>query len=206
MPGTIPKDKYINIDTVCSDIDKCINDFLIMQGIENDYKSRINIKHQTVNALFIYIYEQLFKPDQTLKNNQRSYVDYDNIQLLQVLADKYINICQYFNKSLGLMSFGYMVGVTYSTLNNWINAADSSELSRARFDVLKSIQESHKVAQISILNDSPVGALAVANNDKETGLEWSKNQAAQLASNTVYYIPSERLDRLNLEKHGGGDL
>ena len=206
MPGTIPKDKYININTVCSDIDKCINDFLIMQGIDNDYKSRINIKHQTVNALFIYIYEQLFKPDQTLKNNQRSYVDYDNIELLQVLADKYINICQYFNKSLGLMSFGYMVGVTYSTLNNWINAADSSELSRARFDVLKSIQESHKVAQISILNDSPVGALAVANNDKNTGLEWSKNQAAQLASNTVYYIPSERLDRLNLEKHGGGDL
>lgn len=200
MPGKIPSDKYININTVTMNIDNCINDFMALQGIENDYKTRINIKHQTVNALFIYIYERLFKPDITLCNNQRSYVDYNNIQLLQVLADKYINICQYFNKSLGLMSFAYMIGANYSTIYNWLNNPDGDELSRARFEVLKSIQESHKVAQISLLNDTPVGALAVANNDRETGLNWAANQAQQIGATAVYILPSERADRLKLGK------
>jgi hypothetical protein len=54
--------------------------------------------------------------------------------------------------------------------------------------------------QINLLNSSPVGALAVANNDIETGLEWSKQQAAQLAQNTVYILPSERMERLKLDK------
>ena len=51
-----------------------------------------------------------------------------------------------------------------------------------------------------MLNDTPVGALAVANNDHETGLEWSKNQLQQIAQNAVYLLPSERVDRLRLDK------
>ena len=66
--------------------------------------------------------------------------------------------------------------------------------------LLKSIQEGHKQQQINLLNDSPVGALAVANNDIETGLEWSKQQALMQASNTVFLLPSERLDKLKLPK------
>ena len=54
--------------------------------------------------------------------------------------------------------------------------------------------------QISLLNDSPVGALAVANNDSETGLKWAANQIQTITNNTVYYLPSERTDRLNLDK------
>ena len=54
--------------------------------------------------------------------------------------------------------------------------------------------------QINILNESPVGALAVANNDNETGLNWSRQQALEQANNAVFLIPSERVSRLNLEK------
>lgn len=199
MPGKIPKDKYINIDTVCNDIDKCIDDFLLENGIDNDYKSLMSLKHSTVVYMMSYINKKLFKADRTLCNNQNSYIDYNNIELLQVLADKFLDICQRFNKSLGLMAFSYFIGCSYSTLSNWLNADSGGELNNSRLLVLKSIQEGHKLQQINLLNDSPVGALAVANNDIETGLEWSKQQAALQASNAVYILPSERADRLKLQ-------
>lgn len=197
MPGSIPKENYINIDTIEQQIDECINDFLDENGIDRDYKSITSIKHSTINYMMSYIYKRLFKPNKTLCNNQKSYVDYNNIELLQVLANKFINICQRFNKSQGLMSFSYMIGCDYHTLTKWLNEKESNP---KRYAVLKTIQESHKEQQISLLNDSPVGAMAVANNDTETGLEWSKQQALQIASNAVFLLPSERSDRLRLDK------
>ena len=197
MPGSIPKENYINIDTIEQQIDECINDFLDENGIDRNYKSITSIKHSTINYMMSYIYKRLFKPNKTLCNNQKSYVDYNNIELLQVLANKFIDICQRFNKSQGLMSFSYMIGCDYNTLSRWLNEKESNP---ARYSVLKSIQVSHKEQQISLLNDSPVGAMAVANNDTETGLEWSKQQAMQIASNAVFLLPSERSGRLKLDK------
>lgn len=198
MPGTIPKDKYININTVESDIDKCIDEYITIMGIDRDYKSLVNTKHQTINGLFRYIYKSLFKPDRSLCNNQKTFVDLENIELLQVLADKFLDICSMFNKSLGLMSFGYMIGVNYNTLARWVS---DEKLNPARYSIIKGIQEGHKAAQISLLNDSPVGALAVANNDIETGLQWSQNQLLTGQSNAVFLIPSERLQRLSITAH-----
>ena len=199
MPGSIPKDKYINIDTISQDIDNCIHDYCLQYGINlQDYNTRVNIKHNEVNNILRYIYKCLFKPDRTLANNQRSYVDYNNIELLQVLADKFIDICLLFNKSLGLSSFALFVGCDYSTIYLWLQ--DSGKSNPLRFEILKNIQENHKAQHIALLNDTPVGAMAVANNDRELGLNWSANQLQQIANNTVYLIPSERVDRLKLDK------
>lgn len=197
MPGSIPKDKYININTISQQIDDCIDNFLNEMQINKDYKSLVNIKHSTVNYMFTYIYEHLFKPDQTLCNNQKSLVDYNNNELLQLLADKFISICQRFNKSLGLISFCYFIGCSTAQIYVWLNDA---ELNPKRTEILKSIQECNKAQQIALLNDAPVGALAVANNDTATGLKWAANQAQQITNNTVYYLPPERLDHLRLDK------
>ena len=101
------------------------------------------------------------------------------------------------------MAFASMVGVDYKSIYTWMNETDPAKLNPERLRVLKNIQEHHKAEQINLLNQSPVGALAVANNDKETGLEWAKQQAPQIAAQTVYLIPSERAGRLGLEDHGG---
>ena len=53
---------------------------------------------------------------------------------------------------------------------------------------------------ISKLKDSTLGAVAVANNDVETGLRWTDNKAPQLQGGTVYILPSERVQRLKLEQ------
>ena len=103
-----------------------------------------------------------------------------------------------YNKSLGLVSFSFLLGCDYKTIYNWLN--DGAELNPERLHILNNIRECHKVEQIGLLNDSPVGALAVANNDVETGLEWSKQQAELTAGNTIFVLPSERLSRLNLNK------
>lgn len=199
MPGSIPKDKYININTIEQQIDNVVISFFDKYHIDiYDLDQCKKVPHNTLNLCFREIYKQLFKPDITLCNNQRSLVDYNNNELLRVLANKFVEICQTFNKSLGLMSFSFMIGCEYSTIWKWLQ---NDEISNpTRLQILKSVQECHKLAQISLLNDTPVGALAVANNDKETGLNWSANQVQQVTNNTVYYLPSERSDKLKLDK------
>ena len=193
-----PKFNYIDINTIESQIDNCVIDFFSKYNIDlNDFKTIKSIPHNTINLCFRYIYSQLFKPNKGLWNNQKSLIDYDDIELLNVIANKFIDICLMFNKSLGLMSFSLMSGISYTTLAEWKN---NEKLNVERSLIIKNIIEMHKAEQIALLNDTPVGALAVANNDIETGLQWSQNAAQQITNNTVYLIPSERAARLNLEK------
>lgn len=193
------KDSPININTIESDIDRCVITFFNNYNIDiNDLKVIKSIPHNTVNLCFMYIYQTLFKPDHTLVNNQKSLVDYNDSELLQVLANKFIQICLKFNKSLGLMSFALMIGCDYRTIQLWLAAGE--DVNPARFHVLKTIQEYHKSIHIGLLNESPVGQLAVANNDRETGFNWSQNNLQQIAANTVYLVPSEQSNRLALDK------
>lgn len=193
-----PKFNYINIDTIENQIDNIVTEFFIDRNIDlNDIEQCRKVPHNITTLCMLTIYNKLFKPDKTLYNNQKSLIDYDNIELLQIIANKFIEISLMFSKSLGLMQFSIMTGIHRVTLAEW---RDNKELNPARSDLIKNICECHKMEQINLLNDSPVGALAVANNDEETGLKWSQNQAQQITNNTVYYLPSERVDRLKLDK------
>ena len=197
MPKVSKKLNNIDINTIEADIDNCVIEFFNQYNIDiNDSVSCKAVTHNMLSLCMRYIYKNLFKPSHTMINNQKSLVDYNDTELLTVLANKFIDLCLRFNKSLGLLSFGYMVGCDYSTLMNWLNNKESNPV---RFNILKSIQEQHKLIHIGLLNETPVGALATANNDSETGLEWSKNQAQQITNNTVYLLPSERVDKLRLQ-------
>ena len=96
------------------------------------------------------------------------------------------------------MSFSYMSGITTETMLQWVSDGEGLNLERSL--MIKKLRDCHKAAQVALLNDSPVGALAVANNDNETGLNWSRQQALEQANNAVYLIPSERLQRLGIDK------
>lgn len=197
MPKVSKKLNNIDINTIEADIDNCVIEFFSQYNIDiNDSVSCKAVTHNMLSLCMRYIYKNLFKPSHTMINNQKSLVDYNDTELLTVLANKFIDLCLRFNKSLGLLSFGYMLGCDYSTLMNWLNNKESNPV---RFNILKSIQEQHKLIHIGLLNETPVGALATANNDSETGLEWSKNQAQQITNNTVYLLPSERVDKLRLQ-------
>lgn len=198
MPGSIPKTKYININTISQDIDNCVIEFMNKYSIDiYDIQQCKSIPHNIITLCMINVYNTLFKPDTTLCNNQNSLIDYNNNEMLFIIANKFIELSLMFNKSLGLMQFSLFTGIHRETLAGWANDRESNPI---RSDIINNIRECHKMEQISLLNDTPVGALAVANNDIETGLEWSKNQAAQITQNTVYLLPSERVDRMKLPK------
>ena len=200
-----PKLNIINPETVYNDIMSCVYNELGNMGFNkygiddsNPKKQRI-ISHNQLNYIFKRVYINLFKPQKPLYNNQKSLIDYDNIELLQNIADAFIDICNMLNKSLGLMSFSFMTGINYKTIYNDLHENNGRELNLARMQIYKNIQEAHKAAQVALLNESPVGALAVANNDVETGLQWGEKQTAAAAANTVFILPSERLKTLGIK-------
>lgn len=198
MPVTIRKDKPININTISNEIEECVIDYFQNLNIDiNDINQIKTIPHNMFSACMMSCYNQLFKPNHGMVNNQRSILDYNDVDLLSVIANKFIELALRFNKSLGIMQFSLLTGIHYMTLSEWKN---NPETNPARSSIVKNICEYHKMEQISLLNDTPVGAMAVANNDVETGLEWSKNQAQQITNNTVYLLPSERSDKLKLDK------
>lgn len=197
MQGVIKNE--IDINTISQQIDDCINEYCNKYGLDIDnYNFRVNIKHNELNNMFRYVYNSLFKPNKTFMNNEKSLIDYNNNDLLSVIAGKFIDLCLFFNKSMGLMSFCIFTGIDDNTIIRW-SSPEGEKLNPKRWELLKSIKELNKAMLISNLKDSPVGALAVANNDKETGLEWSKNQVQQITTNQVFYLPSERSDRLKLD-------
>lgn len=199
MPVVVRTDSAIDINTIAQQIDNCVISFFKNYNINiYDLSQRKLITHNVLTSCMFYIYDSLFKPDKGMVNNQKSLIDYNDSELLSVIADKFIRICMLFDKSLGLMPFSYMTGISTETLRRW--SIEDKETNPKRYAIVKSIQDGHKQMQINILNNSPVGALAVANNDHETGLEWSKNQMQQLAANTVYLVPSEQSNRLALDK------
>lgn len=190
--------KCINNETISQDIDNIVISFFDKFNINiYDSKECNAVSHNMLTLCMMEIYNTLFKPDNTMVNNQKSIIDYNDSLQLSIIADCFVKWALWFNKSLGLMQFSIMTGIHRSTLAEW---RDNIEINSKRSDIVKSICECHKMEQINLLNSSPVGALAVANNDHETGLEWSKNQMQQLAANTVYLVPSEQSNRLALDK------
>ena len=202
MSNGMPKYNINDSEELTKRIIETFNNALVSmgydeQGVRVVGKSATKISHNEINYAFRQVYNNIFKPSRTMINNQRSLIDYNDVELLQVLCDLFVDLCTRFNKSLGLMSFNYMTGIDVDTLARWGN---DRELNPTRYGIIQKLRECHKAAQVALLNDSPVGALAVANNDNETGLNWSRQQAIEQANNAVYLIPSERLQRLGIDK------
>lgn len=206
-----PDYKYINNSTVYDDIITALENELSKMGYNNrgysfeNPKKPNHISHNELNYILRRINNKLFKPDKPLFNNQKSLINYDDVEQIKIIGQCFIDICSMFNKSLGLMSFCFLTGIDYSTLAAWISP-EGEKLNPERSRIIKYIKECHKAAQIGLLNESPVGALAVANNDTETGLEWATKQAITAGQQTVFLIPSERVNRLQLTTEGGPAL
>lgn len=200
MPQTKDKQRLniINPDTLQADVDGLINIYCSKYGIDlEDYQTRTNIKHNEVNNILRFVYNNLFKPDKALYNNQKSLLDYNDINQLESAVDVFINVCMMFNKALGLWSFCIFTGIDDNTILRWYSE-EGKRLNPKRWELLKSVKEYNKGALISNLKDTPVGALAVANNDVETGLQWATKQAIAAGQQAVFLIPSERLNRLSI--------
>lgn len=198
-----PNYNFIKKETVYNDVINAVNETLNTMGYNNRGVDNSNekkpryITHNEVNYVLRQVYRKLFRPDKPLYNNQRSKINYNDVEVLNELANVFIDLCSTFNKSLGLISFGYLTGIDHETMRQWLY--NDGTANPARLAVLKRIQTEHKAAHIALLNEAPVGALAVANNDRETGLEWAKQNAQLTVEKQVFILPSERLNKLKLD-------
>lgn len=183
MPKTVD---YENLER---NIINVFMDTLSNGGIDvNNAEALAKIKHNTFEDACGAVYDCLFRPEKNQENNQLSLLPYNDNNILKQLVYIYNRLCIKCNKSNGVYGFSTMTGYGYSTLNAWL----VDQLNPGRIEILKNLQETRRHTHINRLQDTPLGDVAVANNDAELGLNWAKNNAPQVTQKAVYILPAEQ--------------
>ena len=197
---------YNSSDIVLLDelINNCIMEYCNKYNIDiMDAATRSKLNHMEAANIIRYINNSILSMPLEYRYNNgyiNSLIDYDDNDLIIYLINKYLAICNFFNKSLGIYSLSVFLGVDNETINSWLYDHNGEKLNDGRALAVQKVQQYKARSLVNILQNSGIGALAVANNDKETGLNWAENAAPKLERETVYFLPSERMDRLKLDK------
>lgn len=150
------------------------------------------IRHNAFETVLITIYEKLFKPEkynpQNICNSLLPYNwDDSNIYILYTLVDVYIKLCSICGKSNGITGFCSLTGYSHPIIERW----SGDPLNPSLVSIMQKLVKTNQHVLTNRLQDTPLGSVAVANNDKETGLEWSRNNAQAITKNTVFVLPGE---------------
>ena len=152
---------------------------LFPEGYDYNTLSK-TVRTTTYKACMRYIYENLFKTDYLNAGSNASIINSDNVELLNTLCVKYLQICDLYNKQLGLFGFALLIGYDIETLKRWgQNATDP------RYAIYKAIKEHLRDSSEDSLKDSDIGRIAVANNSNEVGLNYGYQAAAQQVAATA---------------------
>ena len=124
-----------------------------------------------------FIHDNLFKTDNSVITSHCSILTLDNMDLLQAVCDKYLQICDLYNKQLGLFGFALLVGYDPDVVISW-----GQNATRPEYRIYKDIKQHLKDSSEDCLKDSDLGRIAVANNSVEVGLNYGYAAAAQQAA------------------------
>lgn len=159
----------------------------------DDIEGLQKIRHNAFETVLIMIYENLFKPDGRPDGNIYTLLPYDynnnNIYILNTLIRVYIKLCSICGKSTGIMGFSSFTGYSHNVLYRWRD----DTLNPAKQEIIQKIFKNNQHILVNRLQDTPIGSVAVANNDEETGLKWSANNQQNITKNTVFVLPGERV-------------
>lgn len=148
--GYINESYYLN---ACLDI---IQRGLEQRGIDPD---KVTTNQMTYH--FDECYKALFKPEKPLINNQTNNLPYNTINI-ERLINIYLSICSIYNLLPSVYVFTRFSGLTEETMEGYVT--------RGRLIIGK-----HRKNFVqNRLNDSPVGVIALANNDIDTGLLYTR--------------------------------
>ena len=111
-------------------------------------------------------YNSLFKPTKTTFNNYKCNIPYTT-ENISALLDVYLELCEYFNCIPSLFNFERFTGITEDTTQKYVTAS--------RLELLKS----RKSFIQDKLTESPVGVIALANNDQDTGLMYNRQNMVE---------------------------
>lgn len=183
------QEKTINLDTIEQDIKGVFFSVLSKGGIDpNDINALAKLKHNQFDGVLRQVFNQLYKPQGTLKDNKYSLLPYDDIDVLNRLIDVYFELCDICDVDSTVRGFCCMTGFNEFVLNRW----KDDELNPARSQCIKRIAQNRIAGIESKLSDNPIGATALANNSKSLGMMWSRNTAQLQSTKAVYIIPAEK--------------
>lgn len=77
------------------------------------------IDQQRWNAVLIYIYNNMFK--NTVSKKYNCIIDYSDIDTLNDVCDKYINICYEYGKEISVAGYCKLTGIETQTIYSWAN-------------------------------------------------------------------------------------
>ena len=76
-------------------------------------------KYNAIDAIFYKIYDILFKPDTPQINNCKSKLRTYDIQTIESVLDKYIELCKLYGGYVKHITFCRLIGITFSCIDNW---------------------------------------------------------------------------------------
>ena len=169
-----------DIDKLLNQIDNLLNVYLSRIDPELNYNNLVKIKATTFKDAMYFIYTQLFKPDKKQLYDLKTIIDYDDLILLEALKDKYLSICNGYNKHLGVDGFGTLCGFGYDLLQTWDENATCPQ-----YRIINTIRISNRNSFEECLQDTDLGRMALANNSSTIGLNYNYVAAVQAAAATA---------------------
>ena len=169
-----------DIDKLLNQIDNLLNVYLSRIDPELNYNNLVKIKATTFKDAMYFIYTQLFKPDKKQLYDLKTIIDYDDIELLQALSDKYLSMCNGYNKHLGIDGFKTFIGISDCLIDEWSNNPTCLQ-----YGILKTIRDQNRNSFEESLQDTDLGRMALANNSATIGLNYNYVAAAQVAAATA---------------------
>lgn len=150
-------------------------------------------------AAWIYVYRHLFKPPggyRLTRNGMRSNsnLDLEDFETLRAIADEYANICFEFDFKTGVFGFCSLIGINQDTFYAWLNEETRAERTPKYSEIAKIVRGGYRQMIRDTLANSPVGAITLANNDNEVGLNYNRQNTAEAALLSVKSINQIALD------------
>lgn len=142
-------------------MNQAINDFCMMNGIQSMKEEPQNV----YMACLMFVNRQVFRAKMGLQNNQKSVLDYSDVDILTGVAEWYIFTSAMYNKTVSVNDYCRLIGIQYETFRRWGNDSSDNILSQRRYAIFKAITNTREETLANLLQTakSPVGILGILN-------------------------------------------
>lgn len=175
----------MDIEKTLNQIDNLLNVYLSKIDPELNYNNLVKIKTTTFKDALYFVYTQLFKPDKPQLYDVKTIIDYNDFNILDSLCNKYLSICNAYNKHLGIDGFITLIGISDNLIDRW-----SNDPTCLQYGIVKKIRVKTRNSFEESLQDTDLGRMAIANNSVTMGLNYGYNAALQAAAGAAPKIES----------------